>query len=58
VAPALTGLVLERTGQFYWPFAILSVMALLGAMSWLFVVGPVEPVVWHEKPKAAAAIPG
>jgi MFS family permease len=54
LAPALTGMVLDRTGQFYWPFAILTLIALLGAASWLFVVGPVEPVMWHKKPQTAA----
>jgi len=48
VAPALTGLVLDRTGQFFWPFAITSGVVLLGALSWIFVVGPVEPVVWPQ----------
>jgi MFS transporter, ACS family, D-galactonate transporter len=46
LAPALTGLVLGRTGQFFWPFAITSAIALLGALSWVFAVGRVEPVVW------------
>jgi cyanate permease len=49
VAPAATGLVLERTGQFYWPFAILTAIALAGTISWLFLVGPVEQVFWHRK---------
>src|ERR1700687_1053911 len=30
VAPAVTGLVLDRTGQFYWPFAILTAIASAG----------------------------
>ncbi len=49
VAPALTGLVLERTGQFFWPFAITAAVCLLGAMSWIFVVGSVQPVVWPSQ---------
>jgi ACS family D-galactonate transporter-like MFS transporter len=48
-APAVTGLVLDRTGQFYWPFAILTAIALAGAISWVFLVGPVEQVVWHKR---------
>ena len=50
VAPALTGLVLDRTGQFYWAFAILTAVAIVGTLCWFFLVGPVEPVVWHKKP--------
>jgi MFS family permease len=51
VAPAVTGLVLDRTGHFYWAFAILTSVALIGTTSWLFLVGPVEQVVWQKKPQ-------
>lgn len=46
VAPALTGFVLDRTGNFFWPFAITAVMCLLGAASWIFLIGPVRQVAW------------
>lgn len=46
VAPALTGIVLDRTGNFFWPFAITAVMCLLGAASWIFLIGPVKQVAW------------
>jgi len=46
VAPALTGFLVGRTGKFYWPFLITSVIAWVGAVHWVFVVGPLEPVVW------------
>jgi sugar phosphate permease len=48
IGPALTGVVLQRTGHFYWPFAIVTAIALMGASSWVFVVGPVKPVTWPE----------
>jgi MFS transporter, ACS family, D-galactonate transporter len=54
VAPAITGFVVGRTGHFYWAFAILTAVALTGTMSWLFLVGPVEQVVW-QKPRLSAA---
>jgi ACS family D-galactonate transporter-like MFS transporter len=44
--PALTGFVLDRTGQFFWPVAITAAVALLGTLAWVFIVGPVRPVVW------------
>ena len=56
VAPALTGFVLERTGHFYWPFAILSIVALIGSLSWLFVVGPVQEVTWPSRIPGIAVI--
>src|SRR5437763_14848494 len=49
VAPALTGFVLDRTGQFYWAFVILTGVALTGAACFVFVVGPVEQVIWHKR---------
>jgi ACS family D-galactonate transporter-like MFS transporter len=48
VAPALTGFVLNRTGHFYWAFAIVAAVALTGTGSWVFLVGPVEQVIWHK----------
>jgi len=48
-APAVTGVIVNRTGSFVWPFAITAVIALLGSMCWVFVVGRVEQVVWKEK---------
>lgn len=48
VVPALTGFVLDRTGHFYWAFAIVTAVALTGALSWTFLVGPVEQVTWKN----------
>jgi nitrate/nitrite transporter NarK len=57
MAPAITGLVLARTGHFYWAFAILAAVALAGSTFWVFLVGPVEQVVWHKRIRAAAVSP-
>ena len=51
LAPAITGLVLDRTGHFYWAFAIVAAVAWVGAVSWILIVGRVEPVVWHKRPR-------
>jgi ACS family D-galactonate transporter-like MFS transporter len=48
VAPAVTGFVVERTGEFYWAFVMVGVVALLGSLVWMFWVGPVEPVQWED----------
>jgi MFS family permease len=48
VAPAVTGLVLQRTGHFYWAFAIVAAVALAGAASWFFLVGLIVPVSWRR----------
>ena len=58
MAPAVTGLVLDRTGQFLWAFLITAGVALLGSISWLYLVGPVQQVQWRESfaPTEAAEI--
>jgi len=48
VAPTLTGLVLNRTGQFFWAFVLTALLGWIGAISWLFLVGPIRPVIWLE----------
>lgn len=49
VGPALTGYLLGRTGHFYWPLVIAATIAGIGAVSWVFGVGPIEPVDWEKK---------
>jgi MFS family permease len=56
VAPALTGFILDRTGHFQWPFALAAIVALAGASSWLFLVGPVRPIAWPERPAAHVSV--
>jgi MFS family permease len=48
-APALTGLVVKHTGHFFWAFAVSAGVVLTGAAVYAFLLGPVEPVVWHEQ---------
>jgi ACS family D-galactonate transporter-like MFS transporter len=47
IAPALTGLLVDRTHHFFWPFAVTGVVALIGSLSWIYVVGPIDPVSWR-----------
>jgi MFS transporter, ACS family, D-galactonate transporter len=54
VSPALTGFVVERTGHFFWAFAVTAGVLLGGAISWAFVVGPVKPVEWESQGAAAS----
>jgi MFS family permease len=50
IAPALIGLIVQRTGNFFWVFVITSGVTLLGAAAWVFVVGPIKPVAWSQRP--------
>jgi ACS family D-galactonate transporter-like MFS transporter len=49
IAPALIGLIVQRTGNYFLAFVITSGVTLLGAAAWIFVVGPIKPVAWSTK---------
>jgi MFS transporter, ACS family, D-galactonate transporter len=46
VAPWLTGIIVAKTGSFYLAFVVVCVVAAAGAVSFLFIVGPVKPLDW------------
>jgi MFS family permease len=56
-APAVTGFVVERTGNFVWAFVITGVISILGAASWVFVLGRIEPVQWSTARARAEVSP-
>jgi ACS family D-galactonate transporter-like MFS transporter len=47
IAPALTGFVVDRTGHFFIAFAIAATFSVLGAISYIFIIGSVQPVHWN-----------
>jgi MFS transporter, ACS family, D-galactonate transporter len=49
IGPALTGLVVQETGNFFWPFAITAAICVFGVFDWQFIVGRVEPVNWAQR---------
>lgn len=50
LGPVITGFVIQRTGGFFWAFAMTVAVALLGCLCWIFVVGPVKQIAWEEQP--------
>jgi len=52
VAPLITGFVVDRTGQFFWAFAIAAAVALIGAVVYVFVLGRIEPADWRGEQRA------
>jgi hypothetical protein len=42
----LTGLVVARTGEFFWAFALATGFVLAGACCYMFVIGRIEQVDW------------
>jgi MFS family permease len=56
VAPAITGFLVDRTGNFLAPLAIAAAVLVAGGLSWVFAVGRVEQVRWElESAEAAVA---
>src|ERR1700720_4070607 len=53
IAPVVTGFVVDRTGMFFWAFIITAVIALLGSLSWIFIVGALQQVDWATRPAYA-----
>lgn len=51
IASAMTGFILDRTGNFVWAFAVAAAFCILGVLCWNFLVGPVEPVIWVREPR-------
>lgn len=49
IAPLLTGVVVGRTGEYFWAFVVVGAVSLLGAVAWGAVIPQVEPVRWLEE---------
>jgi len=56
VAPALTGFLVDRTGNFLAPLAITAAILVAGGLSWVFVVGRVEQVSWKSEQRGAPVV--
>jgi cyanate permease len=48
IGPALTGFLVDRTGNFAVALAIAAVISIAGGCAWVFVVGRVEPIRWKS----------
>lgn len=48
ISPLVPGFVVQRTGHFFWAFAVTAAVMLAGGLSWAFVVGKVEPIEWGQ----------
>lgn len=54
VAPFLTGLLVQRTGDFIIAFWIAAAMCALGGVAWVFWVGPVAEIDWARRDRPPA----
>ena len=48
LAPLVTGLVIEATGNFVWAFVVACAVTLAGAAAYPFVIRRVVPVAWAD----------
>lgn len=56
VASVVTGFILDRTGHFFGAFAVAAAVSGAGALCWIFLVGPIEPVHWPRQAEAHTAV--
>ena len=52
IASVVTGFLLDRTGHFFWSFAVTAAFSVLGVFCWNFLTGPVEPIIWTQQASA------
>ena len=48
VGPIVTGLIIDRTGGFFWAFIIAGVVSLVGAGCWGLFIRSVAPLTWKS----------
>ena len=44
VTPLVIGAILQATGSFYGALAFVGGVALVGALSWIFLIGDIRPI--------------
>ena len=49
IAPIVSGLVVQQTGNFSLAFLIMAILALVGAGSYVFLVRTIEPIDWEAR---------
>ena len=47
IVPTVTGFVVDYSGRFFMAFVIMAIVAMLAALSYFFVIGPVKEIVWE-----------
>jgi nitrate/nitrite transporter NarK len=47
--PWITGKIVQETHSFYWAFVLVAMMVTVGAVSYAFLVGRVEPIAWPPR---------
>ena len=49
IAPIVSGFIVQQTGNFSFAFLVMAVLALVGAASYVFLVGSITPINWSQR---------
>ena len=49
IAPIVSGFIVQQTGNFSFAFLVMAVLALVGAASYVFLVGSIRPINWTQR---------
>jgi MFS family permease len=58
VAPWLTGIIVRDNGHFFYAFVVVGIVLAIGAISYLVLIGPIQPIAWRPKTLQAVNSPG
>jgi MFS family permease len=58
LAPAITGVLVERTGQFYGAFMLAAGVSVIGLIAWTLALPPIAPIQWKIAGEEAARAGG
>jgi MFS family permease len=48
LAPAITGLLVERSGEFYSAFMLAAGVSVIGLIAWTVALPPIAPIRWED----------
>jgi MFS family permease len=54
IAPSLTGVLVEVTGNFTLPFTLAAIAAFSSGAAWILLTGRIEPIDWNARAVARA----
>ena len=46
LAPLITGILIDRTGHFFWAFAVACAITLSGVLAWGVMIRKIAPLNW------------
>ncbi len=55
-APWITGIIVNRTGNFFWAFAITAILVVVGTFGWFVIVHRIEPITWGKQEPGRAEV--